>query len=188
MCRILPLSGDPFNDLGARPDVPSQVMADKEKSSSDLDEVDRRIVGLLRGDGRMSVNEVANQAHVSRATAYARLERLRGAGVITGFTAEVDPAKVGLPVTALILVNLEQRNWPSVHDALGAIPGVQWSAFTSGTFDMALLVRMKDVQALRDVVLVQLHGLKFVKSSQTVFVLDEEDWDWTRSALGSGGD
>jgi len=159
-------------------------MADREKSSSDLDDVDRAIVALLRGDGRMSVNEVATHVHVSRATAYARLERLRGSGVITGFGADVDPAKIGLPVTALILVNLEQRNWPSVHDALGAIPGVEWSAFTSGTFDMAILVRMKDVQALRDVVLVQLHGLKFVKSSQTVFLLDEERWDWTRGALG----
>jgi DNA-binding Lrp family transcriptional regulator len=158
-------------------------MADREKSSSDLDDVDRAIVALLRGDGRMSVNEVATHVHVSRATAYARLERLRSSGVITGFGAEVDASKIGLPVTALILVNLEQRNWPSVHDALGAIPGVEWSAFTSGTFDMALLVRMKDVQALRDVVLVQLHGLKFVKSSQTVFLLDEERWDWTRGAL-----
>jgi DNA-binding Lrp family transcriptional regulator len=165
-------------------------MPGKEKTSSrpsDLDEVDRRIVALLRDDGRMSVNEVANQVHVSRATAYARLERLRTTEVITGFEAVVDPPAVGLPVTALILVNLEQRNWPSVHDALGAIPGVEWSAFTSGSFDMVLLVRMKDVAALRDVVLVQLHGLKFVKSSQTIFVLDEERWDWTKSVLGGAG-
>lgn len=132
----------------------------------------------------MSVNEVAQHAHVSRATAYSRLERLRSAGVITGFEACVDPAKVGLPVTALILINLEQKNWPSVHDALGAIPGVEWSAFTSGSFDMVMLVRMKDVAALRDVVLVQLHGLPFVKSSQTVFVLDEERWDWSTAVLG----
>ena len=166
-------------------------MAPKAKSSSQdgpLDEVDQRIVALLRGDGRMSVNEVASEVHVSRATAYARLERLRDSGVITGFRATVDPAKVGLPVTALILLNLEQRNWQSVHDALGTVPGVEWSAFTSGSFDMAVLVRVKDVSALRDVVLVQLHGLKFVKSSQTIFVLDEEQWDWTRAVLDSGGE
>jgi DNA-binding Lrp family transcriptional regulator len=159
-------------------------MAEREKTSSDLDDVDRRMLALLRADGRMSVNEVAHQVHVSRATAYARLERLKQTDVVTGFQATVDPAKVGLPVTALILVNLEQKNWPSVHDALGAIPGVQWSAFTSGSFDMVLLVRMKDVAALRDVVLVQLHGLPFVKSSQTVFVLDEEQWDWSSAVLG----
>ena len=157
-------------------------MASDDKASS-LDDTDRRIVALLREDGRMSVNEVAQRAHVSRATAYARLDRLRASGVITGFTAEVDPAAVGLPVTALILMNLEQKNWRAVHDALGDVPGVEWSAFTSGSFDMALLVRVKDVAALRDVVLVQLHGLKFVRSTQTVFVLDDEKWDWLRGHL-----
>jgi len=154
-----------------------------DDKASSLDETDRRIVALLREDGRLSVNEVAQRAHVSRATAYARLDRLRSSGVITGFTAEVDPAAVGLPVTALILMNLEQKNWRAVHDALGSVPGVEWSAFTSGSFDMALLVRVKDVAALRDVVLVQLHGLKFVRSTQTVFVLDDERWDWLRGHL-----
>src|SRR5688572_14996995 len=159
-------------------------MAPEPAKSSSLDAVDKRILSLLRGDGRMSVNEVAQRASVSRATAYARLDRLRSDGVVTGFRAELDPASVGLPVTALILLNLEQKNWRDVHDVIGEIPGVQWSAFTSGAFDMVLLVRVPDVSALRDVVLVQLHGLKYVRSSQTVFVLDEEDADWTRSALG----
>jgi DNA-binding Lrp family transcriptional regulator len=162
-------------------------MAPKAKTSSgtaELDEVDRKIVSLLREDGRLSINEVANRCNVSRATAYARFERLRTTGVITGFAATVDPTAIGLPVTALILINLEQRNWRAVHDALGDIPGVEWSAFCSGSFDMVLTVRVKDVAALRDVVLVQLHGLKFVRSSQTIFVLDEEHSDWTRNALG----
>ena len=159
-------------------------MAPAPSNSSSLDPVDKRILSLLRQDGRMSVNEVANQASVSRATAYARLDRLRRDGVVTGFRAEVDPTAVGLPVTALILLNLEQKSWRAVHDAVGDIPGVQWSAFTSGAFDMVLLVRVSDVSALRDVVLVQLHGLRFVRSSQTVFVLEEEESDWTRGVLG----
>ena len=161
--------------------------AEKTSGPARLDDVDRRIVALLREDGRMSVNEVAQRANVSRATAYARVERLRRDGVLAGFSAEVDPASVGLPVTALILLNLEQKNWRAVHDAIGAIPGVEWSAFTSGSFDMVLLVRVPDVAALRDVVLVQLHGLRFVRSSQTIFVLDEERWDWTRAVLAASG-
>jgi DNA-binding Lrp family transcriptional regulator len=152
--------------------------SEKTSGRQRLDHIDQTIVGLLRGDGRMSVNEVATHANVSRATAYARLDRLRRDGVVT--------AALGLPVTALILLNLEQKNWRAVHDAIGAIPGVEWSAFTSGSFDMVLLVRVPDVAALRDVVLVQLHGLRFVRSSQTIFVLDEERWDWTRGALSGG--
>jgi DNA-binding Lrp family transcriptional regulator len=85
----------------------------------------------------------------------------------------VDAARIGLPVTAPILVNVEQSNWRAVRDELMALPGLEYLAFTSGGFDMVLLVRVPDVVALRDVVLVRLHGSPHVRSTQTIFVLDE---------------
>jgi DNA-binding Lrp family transcriptional regulator len=122
----------------------------------------------------MSVNALADRVGVSRATAYARLDRLVQDGVITGFRATVDPAKVGLPIAALILVNVQQHSWQAARDELLSLPGLEYLAFTSGDFDMVLLVRVPDVVALRDVVLVRLHGSPHVRSTQTIFVLDEE--------------
>lgn len=139
-----------------------------------LDDVDRRIVSALVDDGRMSVNELASRVGVSRATAYSRLDRLRAEGVITGFTATVDPAKVGHGVAALILVNVEQNEWRAARDELLHLPGVEYLAFTSGGFDMVALVRVASIEALRDVVLDRLHGATHVRSTQTVFVLDEQ--------------
>jgi DNA-binding Lrp family transcriptional regulator len=138
-----------------------------------LDDTDRRIVGELLEDGRMSVNTLAERTGVSRATAYSRLERLRDNGVITGFRAVVDPAKAGLPIAALILANVEQHAWQEARDELLQLPGLEYLAFTSGGFDLVLLVRVPDVVALRDVVLVRLHGSPHVRSTQTIFVLDE---------------
>ncbi len=140
---------------------------------SGLDETDRRILHELVTDGRLSVNALAERASVSRATAYGRLKRLTDEGVITRFSAVVEPAKVGLPIAALILVNLEQHDWQTARDELAALPGLEYLAFTSGGFDMVLLVRVPDVVALRDVVLVRLHGSPHVRSTQTIFVLDE---------------
>lgn len=139
-----------------------------------LDDVDRRIVAALVDDGRLSINELASRVGVSRATAYARLDRLRANGVITGFTAKVDPAKVGHGVAALILVNVEQNEWRAARDELLDLPGVEYLAFTSGGFDMVALVRVPSIEALRDVVLDRLHGATHVRSTQTVFVLDEQ--------------
>jgi DNA-binding Lrp family transcriptional regulator len=139
-----------------------------------LDDVDRMLVRELVGDGRLSVNALAERANVSRATAYGRFRRLCDSGVIRGFSAVVDPARVGLPITALILVNVEQSKWQAVRDELMALPGLEYLAFTSGGFDMVLLVRVPDVVALRDVVLVRLHGSRHVRSTQTIFVLDED--------------
>ena len=61
------------------------------------------MLALLLDNGRLSINELAAKANVSRATAYNRFDRLRANGVVTGFTAVVDPDQVGLDVAALVL-------------------------------------------------------------------------------------
>lgn len=139
-----------------------------------LDDVDRRLVAELIGDGRVSVNELATRARVARATAYTRFERLRETGVVKGFTAEVDSEALGYGLAVLILVNVEQRRWQAIRTELADLPGAEWVGLTSGGFDFALLVRLPDVNALRDVLLVRLQGIEGVRSTQTIFVLDEE--------------
>ncbi len=139
-----------------------------------LDEVDERLVRALVADGRMSVSALAERAGVSRATAYARFDRLIESGVVGGFSARVDPVKAGLPLTALILVNVEQHAWQALRREWKTLPGLEYLAFTSGGFDVVMLVRVADVVALRDVVLVRLQGSPHVRSTQTIFILDEE--------------
>ena len=140
-----------------------------------LDAVDHRILDELRSDGRVSMNELARRVSISRATAYQRVERLRRDGVITGFTAVVDHARAGLPLAALILVNVEQHAWRQARAKLQQLPGLHHLALTTGGFDFALLVRVPDMETLRDVVLDGLQGMPEVRSTQTVFVLDEDD-------------
>ena len=152
-------------------------MTAAEVSSSSprpLDAVDRRILAELQADGRLSVNELAARVSVARATAYQRLQRLEDDGVIRRYSAIVDPARVGLGIAALILVNVDQGDWRDARRRLLELPGVQYLALTSGTFDFVVLVRVPDVETLRDVVLVRLHGLPEVRSTQTVFVLEDQ--------------
>ena len=66
------------------------------RSARALDDVDRRILAELTRDGRVSVRTLAERVHVSRANAYARVDRLVGDGVITGYTAQIDPERAGL--------------------------------------------------------------------------------------------
>jgi DNA-binding Lrp family transcriptional regulator len=58
-----------------------------------LDEVDRAIVAALRADGRISMRARAESLHISRAGAYTRVQRLEESGVITGYTATIDPQR-----------------------------------------------------------------------------------------------
>jgi len=143
------------------------------ESERPLDAIDRKIIALLTTDGRMSINELANQASISRASAYSRVERLRTSGVIEGFTARINPHKVGLDIAALIFVNADQHGWKTLQHKLLDLPGLEHLAVTTGTFDFSLLVRVPDMQTLRDVVLERLQAMPEVRSTQTAFVLDE---------------
>jgi DNA-binding Lrp family transcriptional regulator len=138
-----------------------------------LDAVDRRLLAALRADGRGSVNELAGRISVSRATAYQRLARLQDSGVIRRFTVDVDHRKMGLPIAALVLVNVVQHSWRGVGERLRHLPGVEWLALSSGEFDYILLVRAPDIDHLRDVVLEGLQSIPDIQSVQTLVLLDE---------------
>ncbi|MFB8763544.1 Lrp/AsnC family transcriptional regulator [Nocardiopsis alba] len=67
-----------------------------------LDGVDRRILGELQRDGRLSFNELSRRVNLSAPAVADRVRRLTDRGVIIGYHAHVDPAAAGLPVTALV--------------------------------------------------------------------------------------
>jgi DNA-binding Lrp family transcriptional regulator len=140
----------------------------------ELDSIDRQLIALLVEDGRLSVNELARRAGVSRATAYARFERLTAEGAVRAFRAEVDPGVLGESIAAMVMLNVDQGSWMKVRDQLVQLPGFEYLAVTSGGFDFVVVVRVGDVAALRDVVLHRLHEIPAVRSTHTVFVLDEQ--------------
>jgi DNA-binding Lrp family transcriptional regulator len=140
-----------------------------------LDDTDLALIDALRADGRLSVRALADQAHISRANAYARLERLQRDGVITGFTVTVDPDRMGLATAAFVSVSIEQDSWRRVAQALSAIPGVDRVALVGAEFDILVQVRAHDNHELRDVVLGQIQAVPGVRATRTWLIFDE----WT---------
>ncbi len=67
-----------------------------------LDALDWRLLRELQQDARLSYNELARRVGLSSPAVAERVRRLEETGVIAGYRADVDPAKVGLPVTALV--------------------------------------------------------------------------------------
>lgn len=138
-----------------------------------LDDTDLRIVAALRADGRLSMRALAEQLHISRASAYARVERLEGSRVITGYTATIDPRRCGYGLSAYVFLKIAQQSWQAVGREVLSIPEVDHAALVSGEHDIMLLVRTRDAASLRDVVLTRLQGMPEVASTQTVLIFDE---------------
>jgi DNA-binding Lrp family transcriptional regulator len=138
-----------------------------------LDDLDRQVVTALRANGRISMRALAAELHVSRANVYSRVERLEKAGVITGYTATVDPQKYGYGLSAYVFLKIAQQSWKIVRNEVLRIPEVDHAALVSGEHDIMLLVRAPDAAALRDLVLTRLQSMPEVASTHTVLIFDE---------------
>lgn len=141
--------------------------------SAALDDTDRRIIAALRADGRKSMRALAATLHISRAGAYARVERLQREGVITGYTAVVDPERYGFDISAYVYLKISQHSWKEVRRRIAEIPEVWHGALVSGENDLVLLVRTHDAASLRELVLNKFQTMPDVLATQTVFILDE---------------
>ena len=148
---------------------------DADQTAVPLDDVDRNIIAELTRDGRMSVTQVAENVHISRAHAYTRIARLTGEGVLTKFTALVDPIKAGLKSSAYVTLKVRQHSWRELRELLRAIPEVHHIALVGGDFDVILLVRAVDNIDLRRVIFDQLQSMPGVLDTQTFLVFEDVD-------------
>jgi DNA-binding Lrp family transcriptional regulator len=155
-------------------------MADEDASGrpatgqmAPLDDVDRGIVDALRADGRLSMRALAERLHISRAGVYSRVERLERDGVITGYSATVDPLRYGRTLSAYVNLKVAQQSWKSLRKRVLAIDDVEHAALVSGEYDIVLLVRTRDIESLRDLVLTRLQDMPEVLGTQTVLIFDE---------------
>ncbi|MFF4181796.1 Lrp/AsnC family transcriptional regulator [Streptomyces sp. NPDC001691] len=142
-----------------------------------LDDIDHAILRILQTDGRASIRSVAERVHVSRANAYARINRLVEDSVIRGFTARVDHERAGQGAAAYVTLKIVQNSWRTVREQLGELPGAAHIALVSGDFDVLLLVHTPDNRALRELVLTRIQSIPEVLSTRTLLVFEETDLD-----------
>jgi DNA-binding Lrp family transcriptional regulator len=138
-----------------------------------LDETDQRILAGLRDNGRISMSALAEQVGVSRATVYTRVENMAARGVITGFSARVDPRKVGFGICTLVFVTVRPQAWKSFRRRVVEMPQVEYCAVTTGQHDAMLLVRGRDVAEVHEFVIEVLSVLPEIKAVESVLVMDE---------------
>ncbi|MDK1473224.1 Lrp/AsnC family transcriptional regulator [Streptomyces sp. 549] len=152
-------------------------MSDEQMSPRPLDSVDRAILHMLQTDGRASIRSVAERVHISRANAYARINRLIDDGVIRGFSARLNHERAGQGASAYVTLKIVQNSWRTVREKLQELPGAAHIALVSGDFDVLLLVHTADNRALRELVLMRIQAIPEVLSTRTLLVFEETDLD-----------
>jgi DNA-binding Lrp family transcriptional regulator len=155
-------------------------MADMARDIRDesLDETDRRIVDLLRDDARIPNSRLAELAGIAPSTCLARVRSLVTRGVVTGFSAIVSPAALGLGLEALISVSIRTGARQRIGEFRADLehrPEVRQLFFLGGAEDFVLHVAVHDTDALREFVVEQLSAHPAVASTRTSVVFQHHE-------------
>jgi DNA-binding Lrp family transcriptional regulator len=135
-----------------------------------MDDLDQRLLVLLRHDGRRSISDLALELSVSRATVRARIERMERQGDIVGYTVILRADAVSLPVRGITLIEVEGRAADRVVDALGGVAEVTAVHTTNGKWDLVAELGAQSLTEL-DAVLRRIRLIPGVTSSETNLLL-----------------
>ncbi len=141
-----------------------------------LDRIDRNILTELQKDGRISNVELSRRVGLSATPCLERVKRLEKDKVITGYTATVNPAKVGAALLVFVEITLSRKS-PDVFEefskAVQALEAIQECHLVSGNFDFLLKTRVADMSDYRTLLGDTLLRLPQVSESRTFVVMEE---------------
>src|SRR5262245_19425079 len=136
-----------------------------------MDDVDQRIIASLVSDARASYAEIGSVVALSAPAVKRRVDRLRAAGVIKGYTAIIDPAAVGWTTEAFVELYCTGRTTPVQIAAMAKKDPAVVGAYTvSGEADALVHLRAADIAHLEQV-LERLRAEPFVTSTRSMIVL-----------------
>jgi len=136
-----------------------------------LDEVDRAILELLTQNARRTLGDIGQRVGLSAPAVKRRIDRLEAAGVILGYTARLDHAKLGRPLEAFTELRFSgDARVDAIAGIAAGIPEVEAVFTIAGDPDALAWIRVSDVHELKRVI-DRLRGSGHVIGTKTLMVL-----------------
>ncbi len=140
-----------------------------------LDRHDRRILEQLQKNGRISNQELADRIGLSPSPCLRRVKALEESGLILGYHATLDAAKLGLSLMALIHIAMDRHTperFANFESKIAALPEVQECLLITGQdADYQLKVVVKDMDAFQELLLQKITRIEGVSGVHSSFVL-----------------
>ena len=146
-----------------------------DASEVDLDTFDRKMLAVLAEDGRVTVTDLARRVGLSKTPCQVRLRSLIETGVITGFRAVTNPAKLGLDHVAFTEVKLSDTREKALEEfnaSVRRIAEVEECHMIAGSFDYLLKIRTANIGRYRIVLGEKVSSLPHVASTSTFVAME----------------
>lgn len=145
-------------------------IVDRSLAKYSLDDLDRRLVALLRSDGRAPVSKLSDILGVTRGTVQARIDRLLESGALLGFTVRLRNDHEDSGVRAVMMIEVEGRNTTHIINRLRGLPELRRIHTTSGKWDLVAEIVVESLPEF-DRVLREVRMVDGVRNSETSMLL-----------------
>jgi len=135
-----------------------------------MDDLDRKIITMLRGNGRRSVSDLAIETGTSRATVRARIERMEGDGTILGYTVMLRADALEDVVRGVMMIEIEGHVTDRVIRTLGGFPEISQIHTTNGRWDLLVELNASSLTDF-DAVLRKIRLVPGITNSETNLLL-----------------
>lgn len=135
-----------------------------------FDELDRRMLAVLRADGRAPVSKLAEILGVTRGTVQARLERLVGSGAVLGFTVRVRQDHDAQFIRAVMMIEVAGKSTTAIIKRLRGLPELHSLHTTNGAWDLIAELRAESLHDF-DRVLREVRSIDGILNSETSILL-----------------
>jgi DNA-binding Lrp family transcriptional regulator len=135
-----------------------------------MDDTDRQLVALLRGNARIPVATLAKSLGVSRGTVQNRINRLIERGTIMGFTVRARPEAETPRIRAIMMIGVEGERSDRILKVLRGYPEISAVHTTNGRWDMVLELSTDTLEAF-DRVLHRIRQINGISASETSLLL-----------------
>jgi DNA-binding Lrp family transcriptional regulator len=131
------------------------------------DDLDRRLLALLRKDARTPIARLSKSLGVSRATIYARLQKLQQSGIIEGFTVRLNPEVDHRQIRAHVLIKVSGKLARATERQLQAMPEITALHAISGVYDLIAELEAASAAELNELIdrIGELQGVEKTTSS-----------------------
>ncbi len=135
-----------------------------------LDPVDRKILGAMTGDARLTYAEIGEIAGLSPPAVHERVRRMKASGALMGTTTRIDPASAGKPFLAFVHVDADGWGKSQRMMKLGHFPEIEEMHSVAGDTCVIMKVRTASAHAMEQF-LSQLYVLPGVRATKSYVVL-----------------
>ena len=139
-----------------------------------IDNLDKKILGIIVNNARIPSKEIAETCGVSRAAIHQRVQKLTDIGVITGSGYHVNPKALGYATCTYIGVKLEKGSmYRDVVPELEKIPEVVECHFTTGPYSMLIKLYARDNEHLMELLNDKIQMIHGVVDTETLISLEQ---------------